>query len=80
MSEPTATSTVESLIYRNCRAATHDEQVTALHALLPVIQSFAERLEEIEKSLCLLLQGQALIERHLAGAFGDDEPWRESLE
>jgi hypothetical protein len=80
MNKPTATSTVTDLIYAACRDAMGQENAVMLQALLPVAQNFDQRLREMEKSLAMLIEGQALVERHLAGAFGDDEPWRESLD
>lgn len=71
-------------LYQALRQATHDEiYMFAQGFMVPMVQkidALSERMTEIEKSLGLLLDGQALIEKHLAGSFEDEEPWQESLD
>lgn len=45
------------------------------------VAPLCDAIAELQKSTGMLVDGQALIEKHLAGAFRDDdaEPWRESL-
>ncbi|MAT70666.1 MAG: hypothetical protein CMJ58_14205 [Planctomycetaceae bacterium] len=54
-------------------------QTLCIAVLAPICNTQAEMM----KSLEMLIQGQALIERHLAVAFqqdDDNEPWRDSLD
>jgi hypothetical protein len=75
--EQAAIDRVETMIYRTVRRAMADE-LMVYHAatVVPVINL----LIDMQKSLGLVLDGQTLVEKHLAGAFTDPEEWRESLE
>jgi hypothetical protein len=75
--EQDAVARVENMIYRTVRRAMADE-LMVYHAatVVPVINL----LIDMQKSMGLVLDGQTLVEKHLAGGFGDPgEEWRESL-
>ncbi|MBA3483199.1 MAG: hypothetical protein H0T51_15430 [Pirellulales bacterium] len=60
-------------------------EVVAAHftAFAQALRPVFDAIGEMQKSLGLLLDGQALVEKTLAGAFSpsdDNEPWRESLD
>jgi hypothetical protein len=76
--EQQAIDRVKQLVFQTVRDAVASENAVAWQALLqPIVQSFDRRFTEIERSLGLLIQGQALIEKSLAGAFDDPtEDWK----
>lgn len=50
--------------------------VFSVACMSPICNTQAEMM----KSLEMLIQGQALVEKHLAGAFREDDDWREPLD
>ncbi len=79
--EQPAVDRVREMIYSASRIAVRDELMTAIvGTLAPILESFDKRFTELEKSVGLLLQGQALVESSLLDMQPPDEPWRESLD
>lgn len=77
----TEAQAVQGMIYQASRQAVADEAAVAWQALLqPILSNLDRRLSEMERSLALLIRGQALIESSLIDQAADDEPWRESLD
>ena len=79
--ETQAVDRVRDMIREECQRAVATELATGWEALLrPILSNLDRRLTEMERSLALLIRGQALIESSLVDRAADDEPWRESLD